>query len=273
MSYTIGLPADWAAIVPPSLLLRVALIASFVVVVALLAERVGPFLGGMVASLPIYAGPIYFVLALEHDADYLFRASIGSVAVNAATAVFILAYCMMARRHGVTASLTVAYAGWLLAAFVIQMRTWSLGEALAFVTVVFAAIYPLVLRFTRGIAIRGAPRRWTDLPLRAVLVAAVAGGVIWLSSRVPAQLTGILSIVPIVMTSIIIILQPRVGGAATAALLGHTLSGMYGMVLAFAAMNMTLYSLGVFPALALGLVVAISWNLILITVRQARSVR
>ena len=59
-----GWPALW-------LLLRVSMLAGLVIVVTLLAEKLGPFLGGMVASLPLYTGPTYLLLALEHDVPYL----------------------------------------------------------------------------------------------------------------------------------------------------------------------------------------------------------
>jgi hypothetical protein len=262
--------ADWAAYVPALLLVRMALIVAIVVATAIFAERIGPFFGGMVASLPIYAGPIYVVLALEHDVDYLYRATIGSVAICGATAVFVLAYCYLARSWGVVVSLAGSFAAWMLCVIVIQTRQWSLVEALVFVTAIFVVVLPNALRFTRGIAVQNAPRRWTDLPLRALLVAGVAGLVMTLSSRVPAQLTGILSVIPIILTSIIIVLQPRVGGPATAALLAHTLSGIIGMVLSFATANLTLHQLGAFPALGLGLVVAIAWNLMLIVARRMR---
>jgi hypothetical protein len=57
--------ADILAGIPlVSLLVRMALVAVFVVAVALVTERLGSFLGAMVASLPLYTGPVYGLLAL-----------------------------------------------------------------------------------------------------------------------------------------------------------------------------------------------------------------
>lgn len=259
-------PALW-------LLLRVGLIAMFVILVTTLAERLGPFLGAMVASLPLYTGPVYFMLALQHDTAYLATATIGSLAICGATPVFALAYCVVARTRGPTVSLIVALAAWGICAAIVQSNTWSLVEALLFVAPIYVVSVLLAQGFTRGIAMRKAERRWTDLPLRAVVVASTAGCIIWASSFLPPQLTGIFSVLPVLMSSLIMILHPRIGGAATAALFAHTLGGLVGMVLAFALINLTIHDLGPAVSLSMGLVVTLVWNLLLIFFKKLASGR
>ena len=68
----------------PAMLAKMIATALFVVIIALISERIGPFFGAMVASLPIYSGPIYLVLAFEHTPDYLAQAALGSVAISGA---------------------------------------------------------------------------------------------------------------------------------------------------------------------------------------------
>lgn len=255
------------------LMLRMALVAVFVVLVALLAERLGPFLGAMVASLPLYTGPIYLMLALEHDADYLAASTLGSLAICGATPVFALAYCVTARRHGALLSLAAALGAWAVCAVIVQFGRLSLVEALLFVAPIYAVAVPLARGFTRGIAIQPAGRGRFDLVLRAVLCGGLAGVVITVARHLPPQLTGILSVVPILLTSLILVLHPRIGGPATAALLAHTLGGLVGMVLAFALVNQTLHRWGVPLALAAGLAVTVAWNIGLIAVKQIRARR
>jgi hypothetical protein len=250
------------------LVLRMALVAAFVVVVAFVAERLGPFLGGMVASLPLYTGPVYILLALERDAAYLTAATIGSLAICGASAVFVLAYCMVARTAGSLASVLTALAAWAALAAIVQATEWTLAEALLFVIPIYAVSVPLAWGFTRGVALRRAERGWLDLPLRAVLCGGLAGLVIALSAYMPPQLTGVLSVVPAIMTSLILVLHPRIGGAATAALLAHSLGGLVGMVVAFSLVNQTMPVLGVWPSLALGLAATVTWNLGIIASRS-----
>jgi len=256
-----GLPLE-------ALALRMMLVALFVVVVALVAERLGPFLGAMVASLPLFTGPVYLLLALEHEPAYIAAATVTSVAICGANPVFALVYALLARRQGVAISLAGALAAWIACGALVQSHEWSLVEALLFVTPIYAVALWLARSFTRGVAIRSARRHWSDLAQRALFVAMLAGVVIVSSRHVPPKVTGILSVMPILTTSLILVMHPRVGGAATAALLAHTLSGLVGMVIAFAVVNVSIMPLGVWTALALGLAVTVGWNVMLIVVRR-----
>ncbi len=253
------------------LALRMVLVALFIVLVAIVAERLGPFFGAMLASLPLYTGPVYLLLALEHDAAYIAKATISSVAVCAANPILILIYAHLARRHGVWTSVAGALGAWAVVGALVQMRDWTLGEALLLVTPVFAISLWLAQGFTRGVALRPAERRWGDLVLRALIVAALTGAVIVASRHLPPRVTGVLSVVPILMTSLVLVMHPRVGGAATGALLAHTLGGLVGMVIAFAAVNLTIDHIGLWPALGLGLSITIAWNLMLIGRRAFRA--
>lgn len=249
---------------------RMALVAVFVVVVALVAERLGAFLGAMVASLPLYTGPVYLMLALERDAEWFAEATLGSLAICGITPVFVLAYCVLARRHGVATSLGGAALVWILCAYGVQLNRWSLGEALLFVAPIYAVAVTLARGFTRGIALPKTERRLGDLVLRAALVAGLSGLTIWVAAYVPAQVAGVLSVAPILTTSLILVLHPRMGGPPTAALMAHTLSGLVGMVLAFALLHLIVRDVGVFPALGAALVVTLTWNLSLVGLSRLR---
>lgn len=262
-----------AGLEPELLVLRMCLVAAFVVIVALVAERLGPFLGGMIASLPLYTGPVYLLLALEHEPLYLEDATIASVAICGANPVFVLTYALFARSRGVALSLAAALASWAGSALFVQSRTWELTEALLFVAPIFLVGLFSAESFTRGVAIRHAERRWSDLLQRAVLVALLTGLVIVLSRHVPPRVTGVLSVMPILTTSLILVMHPRVGGPATAALLAHTLSGLVGMVIAFAAVHLLISEIGVWPALAAGLAITVGWNLLLIAGRSLARTR
>jgi hypothetical protein len=66
---------------------KMAVTAAFVVVATATAERAGAFIGALVATLPIAAGPAYLFLALEHNAAFIAAAALASLAINAVTAV------------------------------------------------------------------------------------------------------------------------------------------------------------------------------------------
>lgn len=260
---------DIASGVPHAALLgRMALIAVFVMAVALLSERIGPFLGAMLASLPIYTGPVYALLAVQHPPEYLAQAAVGSLAICAATPIFSLTYCMLAGRRGMAVSLIGALTVWFGLAALIQMEKWTLAEAALFAAPVYLVAVPLGQGFTRSVAIARAERSWIDLPLRALLVAGVAALVTTLSGYLPAQVTGILSVMPTVTTSLILVLHNRIGGPATAALLAHSLAGLVGMAIAFALVDLTIVSWGPTLSLSLALALCVGWNLMLVIGRH-----
>jgi hypothetical protein len=251
-----------------ALLVRMLGTATFVIVVALLSERAGPFLAAMMASLPIYTGPIYLFLAFEHGPDYLAQMAVGSTAIAAATPVFAIVYCILALRFGLGISLSSALLAWALAALAIRSHAWSLPEALLLCLLVFAVALPAARAFTRVDAVARAPRRWTDLPLRAALVALLVGIVTTISAHVPPMVTGIMSVVPIIFSSLILVLHPRIGGPATAALMAHSIGGLVGMIAAFSVIHLTIERIGTWPALLIGLSICVAWNLLLIFVRH-----
>lgn len=247
-----------------TLLGKIIATALFVIIIALISERIGPFFGAMVASLPIYSGPIYVVLAFEHTPEYLAQAALGSVAISGAMPVFSLIYCALALRFGMALSLSGAVLGWVLAALAVRSHTWTIAEAALLCAIVYAAAIPLSRAFTRAAAVPQAPRGWIDLPLRASLVAVLVGTVTALSKILPPVTTGILSVVPIIFASLVLVLHPRVGGAATAVLIAHSIAGMAGMCLAFTFVHLTIRHIGTIPALLMGLCISIAWNLLLI---------
>ena len=78
--------------------LKLGATAAVVVVASYVVERSGPFLGALVAALPTAAGAAYVILAIEHPPAFVAASAVGSVASNAAVALFALAYAALAQR-------------------------------------------------------------------------------------------------------------------------------------------------------------------------------
>ena len=85
-----------------------AMTATIVVVASVAVERSGPFIGALIAALPTAAGAAYILLAIEHPPAFIAASAVGSLAANAAVAVFALTYAVLAQRHGVLPSIAVA---------------------------------------------------------------------------------------------------------------------------------------------------------------------
>ena len=82
------------------LALRIFLAPCFVVAVSLVGRRFGVRVGGVVAGLPVIAGTVLLVLALEHGAPFASRAAVGVMLGLVGVAAFVLAYVAAARWFG-----------------------------------------------------------------------------------------------------------------------------------------------------------------------------
>ena len=65
---------------------KMVLTAFVVVVVSVMVERSGPFIGALIAALPTAAGAAYIILAFEHPPDFIAASAVGSIASSAGVA-------------------------------------------------------------------------------------------------------------------------------------------------------------------------------------------
>src|SRR2546429_6664247 len=125
------------------LVLKAAMTATIVVVVSVAAERSGPFIAALIAALPTAASATYIILAVEHSPAFVAAAAIGSMAANAAVAIFALAYTALAQRQGIVLSIAVATLLWFGIAAVLRLVEWTPATAPVLNAVVFAFTIPL----------------------------------------------------------------------------------------------------------------------------------
>ena len=243
-----------------TLALRMAITAAFVVSASVVTERSGPVLGALVATLPISAGPSYVFLALDHDAAFIAEGALASLPVNAATIFLGLTYVVLAQRQSAIVSCLTAVAVWIAFASVIRSVQWTLTGGLIANAVAFAICVPLLRRF-RHVKMPLMTRRWYDIPLRALLVATLVATVVTASGWVGPKISGIIALFPVVFTSMMLILHPRIGGPPTAAVLANSAGGLMGLGIAIAVLHIAALRFGSAIGLSLALTICVSWNL------------
>ena len=249
--------------------LKLGAVALVVVAASYVVERSGPFLGALIAALPTAAGAAYVILAIEHPAAFIAESAVGSVASNAAVGLFALAYAVLAQRRGLGPSLGGALALWALAVAAIRAVSWTLGSALALNLALYTLTIPASRRYRNPGALAGPAKRGRyDLLARAATVGLVVTLVTAASTRLGALLTGVFALLPVAMSSFVVILQPRIGGPATASVLANAQAPLLGLGLAFAVVHLAV-PLGVWWALALGLATSFGWSALLLVIRRA----
>ncbi len=252
------------------LALKMVLTATVVVITSLAVERSGPFVGALIGALPTAAGAAYTILALEHPPSFIAAGAIGSVAINAAVAIFAAAYAVLAQRRGPLVSLGAATALWFAAAAALRMVDWTPLGAVAVNAVAFAVTIPLSWRYRTG----GRPAKFVrtrfDIPLRALTVAIVVAVVTTASSSIGSFASGMFALFPIILGSSIVIMHPRIGGKATASMLAHAQLPLIGLGFGFLAVHYLVVPIGVWPALGAGLAVCLAWSGLLLMIQMRK---
>jgi len=242
--------------------------AAIVVTASKIVERSGPFLGAMITTLPISAGPAFVFLAADHDAPFIAESALAGLPVTAATVIYMVVYATVAQRRSVFVSIGAAFAVWAAFVSVILQGQWSLPGALALNGAVFTMSY-VYARKLMGTAMppRLQKKAW-DIPFRAALVMAVVGGAILAGRTLGPSVAAAAALAPVVLISLALLLHPRIGGVATASVVANGVPGMLGFVGALCILHLGAGSLGAVPALILALAASLCWNAILIVIRS-----
>ncbi len=255
-----------------ALILKIAVTAGFVLGATIAAERMGPLIGAMVATLPVSTGPTYVFLALDHDRAFIATSALMSAATTEALAVFSLVYAVLARRCGLLVSLGIALVVWLGLVTVLQAVSWTPLEVFLLNAVAIFVCFSLA----RQLPVVSMPRvrtYWYDMALRAGSVALLVALVVGLSFTIGPRWTGPLAVFPIVLSSVAVILHSRVGGPAVATVFANTILGFVGFGSALWTLSVTVVPFGSVIALLLGLSVSLGWSFLVIGVQRARQRR
>jgi len=250
-----------------TLIVKMAITAAFVVAATVTAERAGPLVGGLVATLPIGAGPVYVILALDHDAHFIAQSAVASLAVNAVNIVFAVVYCVLAQKRSLVISLGATFVIWTALTTIVMTNYWSLGRALL-INVAAIVVGIWVVQPYRHTRMQPQQPRWYDYAVRALMVAVLVGIVVTFSFRIGSSGGGLLAVFPVVLTSIILILHRRAGGKPTAAVLANTPIGLLGFGIACMVLHLTAEPLGVVAGLSLALATSIGWSLAVLAARR-----
>jgi hypothetical protein len=250
-----------------ALAVKLVLTAGIVVTASFVTERAGPLIGALVVTLPVTVWPAYVFLSLDHDTTFIAASVVGGLAMNAVSGIFMLIYIVLAQRRGLAVSLLTALASWLTLAVLARFVAWTTTISILANIVVYTGCILLTRRF-RDVVVPPTIRKWYDVPLRTLLVCALMGTVLVISNVVGPMATGFVAVFPISTTCTMLILHPRIGGPASAAVIANGLFGMAGIGAGLVALHFSIAPLGMIPALVLLLAVPVTWNLTVWAVRM-----
>lgn len=253
------------------LLTKMAITAMIVIATAVAAERAGPQLGGLIASLPVSAGPAYVFLALKSDDAFIATAALSSLYANAATGLFLLHLALVSARLSAVATFASGLVLWMAASAILR----ALPETLPLGIVLNIAVYGGAIVITRRMRFvatgNRAAKGLADLLLRALLVAGLVGTVVTVSDWIGPGMTGAVALFPMTFTSVGLLIHTRLGGAANAAAMASALVAMNGFTAALVVTHLAALPLGRAIALGLALCVSLGWAAALLAIRRRRA--
>lgn len=251
-----------------TLSIKMAVAAGFVIAATVVAERAGAFIGSLIVTLPISTGPAYVFIAFDHDTEFVARAALTSVLNNVPTILYTVVFIFLAQRFGAVVSVATGLLVWFASTFLLNQTAWALTPAIA-LNVAAVVVFFFVVRRFREAPMPRLPLRWPELMLRAVIVSVVIAAVVTLSFTIGPERTGILASFPATFTATMFILQRRVGGKATAAVMAHSLVGLLGFSLCMAVLYLTAAPVGAPLALCLAFLFSLSWNAAVLMLRRS----
>jgi len=217
---------------------KVLLAPSFVVGASLTARRFGARVGGLVAGLPVVAGPIVLAYALAHGRDFAANAAGGTLLGLVSLIAFVVVYARLAPRFPWAASML---AGWLV--FIALTAVFSalhipVQVALPLALATLTAGLLFLLPRAPSLPHSPPPHPSWDLPLRAGCAAALVLSLTAVAGWLGPQLSGLLAPFPIVATVLAVFTHVQRGT-------GEMVRLMRGMVGGFAAFALFFFTLAV----------------------------
>jgi uncharacterized membrane protein (GlpM family) len=193
--------------------------------VTLVGKRWGPNVAGWLAGLPVVAGPILFVLALEHGTGFAAPAAAASLSAVFASVSFSAAYSHACLRFNWPSSLLLGLFAWSVAAVVLSFLPDSAGISLAvaLLTLVLAPrAFPAKQNNTNA-----RPISSFELALRAIAGALLTLAVTVSATTVGTAWSGLLTVFPVLGMVLAVFSHRSQGPSFVVSLLSSMASGLY----------------------------------------------
>jgi hypothetical protein len=247
---------------------KVLLAPSFVVGASLAARRYGPRIGGLVAGLPVVAGPILLVYALTQGAAFAADAAAGTLLGLISLTAFVVVYGRLAGHGPWLVSLLAGWFAFAVGTLIFSTLTIPVAGALLLADAGFIVGLKL-LPDPLSESSQAPPAPIWDLPLRAfcalLLVLALAAASGWLGSR----LSGLLAAFPVVSSVLAVFTHTQRGTDELLRLGGGQIAGFFAFALFCFTLSISLRSLPIATSfvLATGVAALVQGSLLMLAAR------
>jgi len=215
------------------LALKVLLAPALVTAATLAGRRWGAAVSGVVTALPLVAGPILAIIAIEHGRVFGATAARATLLGIVALSAFCVAFARAAEAGWRwPAALGIGWVAYGLVGAVVSRVDVAPGWGLAAALASLAAAALLIRAPPPGTAPAHPPPAW-DLPARAGLTAALVLAVTGAAGALGPALSGVLTPFPIATSVLAAFTLAQNGAAAARGMLAGFVRALPGLALCF----------------------------------------
>jgi hypothetical protein len=209
-------------------LLKLVLAPALVVSASMAGRRWGIAVSGLLVGLPVVAGPVLLVTAVQHGAQFGGHAAEASLLGLVSLCIFLVAFAYLTRAR-VLAALLLAWSACVITDVCLaQLPTVMTGVGFL-LAVAAAGLGYLALPVHGGVdELSGPERVWWDLPARALVTAALVATLTGLAAHLGARLTGVLAPFPVASSVVVAFTLARHGRVDALHVVAGVLRGIPG---------------------------------------------
>ncbi len=218
------------------LLLKLTIVPLFIALVTLAGRRWGTRLAGILGGLPIIAGPIVVILALEQGRDFGVQAATSAMAAAAGLLAFGTAYSWFSLKWRWPAAMSASLTVWFL--FSLLLSQFSFSPVIALMIAISALL--LTPRLLPRVDSPAKPASsLKDLPVRLLAGALLTLSITQLAQLLGSNWSGILAVFPVIGLILSVFTHRSQGGAQVTQLYRGTVRGLWSFSLFFFTLALT----------------------------------
>jgi hypothetical protein len=248
---------------------KLLLAPAFVVAASLVARRYGARIGGLVGGLPVVAGPILLVFALDHGPTFAAGAAAGTLLGLLSLLAFIVAYAHLATHVRWWASLILGWGAFFAMTAALSPVTLDADAALA-VVLVAIALTLLVLPQPRGKSTGPVRLPAWDLPLRALSALALVLALTAVAGQLGAKLSGLLAPFPVITSVLAVFTHAQHGERELRLIMRGLVIGLVAYALFCFVLAVSLESFGTAGGFLVATLAALATQAVALTVTWRR---
>ena len=241
------------------LALKLLLVPTFLILVTLAGRRWGPGIAGWLAGLPVSAGPILFIVALEQGPVFAASAATAALSAVASTIVFCAMYAHASRRFAWQMALAITATTWLVAVSLLARlpASTTLSCALA-ATALGLAPYLFPPQENRVVT---RAMSLAELAMRALAGALLTLAVSFSAAQIGTAWSGLFTTYPVLGTVLAVFSHRNHGPDFVVVLLRSMATGMYSFATFFLVLALLLASHGTATAFAAAILAGLGMQL------------